>query len=59
MAIMARSFLGMALPAAANLATAPMGVAFEAWPPVLEYTSVSSTRMFTSRPGARTWSRPP
>jgi hypothetical protein len=34
----------------ANFAVAPRGVDFEAWPPVLEYTSVSSTRMFTLRP---------
>ena len=54
-----RSFLPMLLPAAANLATAPRGVAFDAWPPVLEYTSVSSTRMLTSRPLDNTWSRPP
>lgn len=33
----------MPLPAAANLATAARGVALEAWPPVLEYTSVSIT----------------
>ena len=45
----ARSFFGVALPAAANFAAAPSGVAFDCWPPVLEYTSVSSTRMFTSR----------
>ena len=31
-----------------TVATAPIGVAFEVWPPVLEYTSVSSTRMLTS-----------
>ena len=36
----------------ANLATAPIGVDFEAWPPLLEYTSVSSTRNVTSRPVA-------
>jgi hypothetical protein len=40
--------LAVALPPAENLATAPTGVALEVWPPVLEYTSVSSTRMFTS-----------
>ena len=51
-----RSFLAVPLPAAANLATAPRGVAFEAWPPVFEYTSVSSTRMLTLRPDDRTWS---
>ena len=33
------------MPAAANLAEAPSGVAFEAWPPVLEYTWVSSIRI--------------
>ena len=54
-----RSFLADRLPPAANLATAPRGVAFEAWPPVLEYTSVSSTSMLTLRPLASTWSRPP
>ena len=37
-------------PRVANLATAPRGVAFDAWPPVFEYTSVSSTRMLTLRP---------
>ena len=31
-----RSFLARDLPAAANLATAPRGVAFDAWPPVFE-----------------------
>ena len=31
-----RSFLGVDFPEAANLATAPRGVALEAWPPVLE-----------------------
>ena len=30
-----------------------------AGPPVLEYTSVSTTTTFTSSPLARTWSRPP
>jgi hypothetical protein len=49
-AIMPRSFLPVSFPATANFADAPSGVAFDAWPPVLEYTSVSSTRMFTSRP---------
>ena len=49
----------MVLPEAANLATAPSGVALDAWPPVLEYTSVSSTSTFTLRPLASTWSRPP
>ncbi len=44
---------------AANFATAPRGVAFDIWPPVFEYTSVSSTRTFTLRPLASTWSRPP
>src|SRR3972149_16572 len=33
MAIIARSFLGVALPAAANLATAPRGVGLEGRPP--------------------------
>jgi hypothetical protein len=36
MAMRARSFLARLLPAEANLATAPMGVAFEDWPPVFE-----------------------
>jgi hypothetical protein len=57
-AIKPRSFLPVGFPLAANLATAALGVAFEAWPPVFEYTSVSRTRMFTSRPDAITWSRP-
>src|SRR3972149_4097334 len=52
MAIIPRSFFPVALPEAANLATAPRGVAFEACPPVLEYTSVSRTRMLRSRPAA-------
>ena len=47
------------LPPAANLATAPRGVALDACPPVFEYTSVSRTRMFTFRPLPSTWSRPP
>jgi hypothetical protein len=42
------------LPAAANFATAPRGVDFDIWPPVFEYTSVSSTRMLTFRPDAST-----
>ena len=52
------SFFVVGLPAAANFATAPIGVDLDAWPPVLEYTSVSSTRMFTLRPDASTWSTP-
>ena len=36
MAIAARSFFCTLLPAAANWATAPVGVAFDACPPVLE-----------------------
>jgi hypothetical protein len=36
MAIIARSFRGDFFPAEANLADAPSGVAFDAWPPVLE-----------------------
>jgi hypothetical protein len=32
----ARSFLAVVLPAAANLATAPSGVAFDICPPVFE-----------------------
>jgi len=56
---MPRSFLRVRLPAAANLASAPRGVDFEAWPPVFEYTSVSSTSTFTSWPEASTWSSPP
>jgi hypothetical protein len=56
---MPRSFFGRAFPATANFAEAPMGVAFDACPPVFEYTSVSSTRMLTLRPTASTWSRPP
>ena len=56
---MAMSFLFVVLPPAANFATAPRGVDLDAWPPVLEYTSVSSTRMLMSRPDASTWSTPP
>ena len=41
------------------VAAAARGVAFEAWPPVLEYTCVSSTSTLTLRPLASTWSRPP
>ena len=55
---MARSFLLVSVPPEANFATAPSGVDFDAWPPVLEYTSVSSTRMLTLRPEASTWSTP-
>jgi hypothetical protein len=39
-----RSFFPIGLPETANLAAAPSGVAFDCWPPVFEYTSVSSTR---------------
>ena len=35
------------------------GYNFDACPPVLEYTSVSSTSTLTLRPEASTWSRPP
>ena len=49
----------VSLPADANFATAPSGVALDCWPPVLEYTSVSRTSTFTSWPVASTWSRPP
>ena len=59
MAISARSFFAIDFPPAANFATAPMGVDFDDWPPVFEYTSVSSTSTFTLAPEARTWSRPP
>ena len=54
-----RFFFGCALPDAANFAIAPVGVAFEACPPVLEYTSVSITRILTFLPEASTWSSPP
>jgi len=47
------------LPREANLATAPRGVALDDCPPVLEYTSVSSTSRFTSWPEASTASTPP
>ena len=43
----------------AEKAIAARGVALEVWPPVFEYTSVSSTSTLTSRPEASTWSRPP
>ena len=59
MAIWARSFFFTLLPAAANWATAPVGVDLEACPPVLEYISVSKTMTLMSSPDARTWSRPP
>jgi hypothetical protein len=36
MAWVARSFLPVVLPAVANFATAPSGVDFEDWPPVLD-----------------------
>jgi hypothetical protein len=39
------------LPDEANFAAAPSGVAFDAWPPVFEKTSVSMTRMLTSPVG--------
>ena len=55
----ARFFLPVRLPAAANWATADIGVDLEIWPPVLEYTSVSSTSTLTFLPVATTWSRPP
>ena len=40
--------------AQAHFATAPRGVAFDVCPPVLEYTSVSSTSRLTLRPLAST-----
>ena len=54
-----RDFFLVSLPEAANWATWPMLEALEACPPVLEYTSVSNTKMFTSCLEAMTWSRPP
>ena len=59
MAMSPRSFLPVGLPPLAKRATAPRWVDLEAWPPVLEYTSVSSTSRLMSRPLASTWSRPP
>ena len=53
------SFLCVSLPPAANCCTADIGVAFDFWPPVFEYISVSSTTMFTSSPVDSTWSTPP
>ena len=53
-----RFFLVSRMPLAAKSATAPIGVDLEACPPVLLYTSVSSTRMFTLRFCATTWSTP-
>ena len=41
------------------MATAPTGVDFDDCPPVLEYTSVSNTRILTFCPLAITWSSPP
>jgi len=41
-----------------NDATIPFGVAFEVWPPVLEYTCVFKTKILTSSPLAKTWSIP-
>ncbi len=49
-----KSFLAAGLPLAANLAIAAVGVALEDCPPVLEYTSVSITRILTLRPLAST-----
>ena len=40
-------------------AAAPAGVAFDACPPVLEYTCVFSTSTRTFSPDASTWSSPP
>jgi len=34
--------LAVSLPLSANLAMAPLGVAFEAWPPVLLYISLDA-----------------
>ena len=59
MASIARSFLPVNFPPVANFATAARGVDFDICPPVFEYTSVSSTRMFTFAPDPRTWSSPP
>ena len=56
---MPRSFFLVRLPEAANWATAAILVDLEAWPPVLEYTSVSNTKMLMSSPEANTWSTPP
>ncbi len=50
MAIKPKSFLAEGLPPAANLATALRGVDLDICPPVLEYTSVSSTKILTLRP---------
>ena len=50
MACKARSFLPVGLPLTENLALAPIGVDFDFCPPVLEYTSVSSTRILTFSP---------
>ena len=47
------------MPVEANCAIAPFGVAFDACPPVLEYTSVSKTKILTFSPDAITWSSPP
>src|SRR5262245_8129706 len=50
----AEILFGAGLPATANFAAAPVGVDFDCCPPVFEYTSVSSTRMLTFAPLART-----
>ena len=42
-----------------DLSADAIGVAFDDWPPVLEYSSVSNTRTFTFSPDASTWSSPP
>ena len=46
----AQVFFASRLATSGKFRQPPAEVAFEAWPPVLEYTPVSSTRMLTSRP---------
>jgi hypothetical protein len=48
------SFLAVSLPLSANLAMAPLGVAFEAWPPVLLYIS-SGGADGDGKPGGKPW----
>ena len=55
----AKFFFAVFFPDAANLATCPCWDDLEAWPPVLEYTSVSKTKILTSSLVAKTWSNPP
>ena len=58
-AILNKSFLDVFLPPLANSQTCPKWLDLLDWPPVFEYTSVSSTRILTFSFDDATWSNPP